>query len=189
MNVEDQQLWANKVLSLIETFDPTAIIAGGAPRDWWHGREASDFDCFVNIRTDFTAHRRKKMLERLGFKVVSENSGHQLPEHYKKNPDLLRVITVSLNGCDIPIQLMQVQNTFKVVDHFPLNLCKIWYKDGVIRVTKDFNRATAHKALVLVNELYAEGDRYVKKIMDKYPDYHYYDSYETLATSLLDGEK
>ncbi len=188
MNVKDQQEWADHILSLLETFDPTAIIAGGAPRDWWHKREASDLDCFVTIREDLMAPQRKKMLERLGFKVTKENSGHDLPEQYKKNPDLLRVIEVTLDGCDIPIQLMQVENTFNVVDHFPLSLCKVWYKDGSIRVTKDFNRSVAHKALVLVSELYADGDRYIKKIVDKYPEYKYYSSYEQLAKTLLGGE-
>jgi len=38
---------ADEVLSRLEVIDPTCILAGGAPRDWWLGQSCNDLDFYI----------------------------------------------------------------------------------------------------------------------------------------------
>ena len=39
--VESQKQLADEILLKISMYDPYVIVAGGAPRDWWMGRQAA----------------------------------------------------------------------------------------------------------------------------------------------------
>ena len=186
MNIEQQKKVADDVLKKIECVDPTAIVAGGAPRDWYLGNLASDIDVFFYFRNDLTTTRIGDILKSLGLDVFRVNEGNGLPDIYKKNPQLRAVFDCVVEGLSVQLLLM-LEPTFKsVIDHFPLNICKVWYKNSSIKTTKDFERAIKHKAIVKVSSLYANQDKYLQKIKSKFPEFKYYDSYESLATELLD---
>lgn len=181
-----QKAIADEVLQIVECIDPTAIVAGGAPRDWYFGNSATDIDVFFHFRNDLSTVRTQEILKGLGLDVYRKKEGDGLPEAYKKNPMLRCVYDLEYSGEQVQLLLM-LEPTFKsVINHFPLNICKVWYKHSTIETTQDFLRAVKHKALVKVSPLYANGDKYVEKIKTKFPDFKYYDSYEKLATDLLD---
>lgn len=184
--IDLQKAVADEVLQIIENVDPTAIVAGGAPRDWYFNNLATDIDVFFHFRKDLSTTRIQGILEGLGLNVYRKNQGDGLPEIYKKNPMLRCVYDLEYGGEQVQLLLM-LEPTFKsVINHFPLNICKVWYKHSTIETTQDFLRAVKHRSIVKVSPVYANGDKYVEKIKAKFPDFKYYDSYEKLATDLLD---
>lgn len=184
--IDLQKAVADEVLQIIENVDPTAIVAGGAPRDWYFGNAATDIDVFFHFRNDLSATRIQEILKGLGLDVCRKNEGDSLPEIYKKNPMLRCVYDLEYGGEQVQLLLMLEPTFNSVIKHFPLNICKVWYKHSTIEVTQDLLRAMKHKAIVKVNPLYANGDKYVEKIKAKFPDFNYYDSYQKLAIDLLD---
>lgn len=184
--IELQKTIASEVLGIIEWIDPTAIIAGGAPRDWYFGNTATDIDVFFHFRNDLSTIRIEEILKSFGLNVCRTNDGNGLPDIYKKNPMLRCVYDLEYGGEQIQLLLMLEPTFYSVIKHFPLNICKVWYKHNTIETTQDFLRSVKHKAIVKVNSLYANGDKYVQKIKAKFPDFKYYESYEKLALELLD---
>lgn len=183
--ITEQMEAADAALSMLYPIDPYCILAGGAPRDWYFGNEAKDLDIFFHVNASTSKHVIDRMLKHIGFKVIDSNFAANIPEHYKKNPSLRAVYNIE---GDVPVQLMLMdQPTFgSVIPKFPLSICKVWYKHGKTILDKDFRRGTNHRAIVKTNELYALGDEYLQKILNKYPDYRYYNSWQELNEELLD---
>lgn len=175
MSIEEQKAIADDVLEKLKFIDPTAIVAGGAPRDWYCGRFASDIDVFFYFRPDIPVGQIERLLKEAGIDVYRSSDGKHIDPLYKKNPDLRCIYYAKVDG--VEVQLMSMfKPTFNVVDHFPLNICKVWYRRGKISRHPDFKFAIQNKAIVKVNELYAKGDTYVQKIVDKFKGFKYFDS-------------
>lgn len=185
--VDEQRGLAQEVLTKIEMLDPTAIIAGGAPRDWYFGYLARDVDFFIYTRPDLSLAAVKFQLGKiLELEQIIAKTGDAIPEIYGKNPDLRIVYDCNYKGLACQIMVMK-KPTFKcVVDKFPLNMVKIWYKAGQLHPSVDFIRGVKHKALIKTGVDYNDGDVYIKKIKGYFPDYTYYESYDALAKFLLD---
>lgn len=50
--IKDQQKIAKLLLRVFEDMDVPAVLAGGAPRDWYLGSPAKDLDFYVKLTTD-----------------------------------------------------------------------------------------------------------------------------------------
>ena len=61
--IEQQKLVADKVLNQLYLICPEAIVAGGAPRDWYLGKPANDIDVYFSSTTT-TASKLNKQLEK-----------------------------------------------------------------------------------------------------------------------------
>ena len=188
-----QKAVADECLSMIELIDPTAIVAGGAPRDWYFGKEASDIDIFFYSRPDISKTAISLHLERIGFKdlkivqFTGDESFH-MDSWYARNHLLRQVWDTVFDGVNVQLVLMKSPTRESVVPKFPLNICRIWYKDGKINLTPDFERAVNWKSIVKCDELYADSRKYLQKIKSKFPDFRFYNSYEDLAKEVLDGK-
>jgi len=185
--VEKQMKIADEVLSKIYPIDPHAIIAGGAPRDWYFGNLASDLDVFF-YRPDLRTYDPiQNVFSSVGFERPYPVGMDDLEIHgrYKRNEYVERVFETIYKGMTVQLIQMSEPTFGSVVPKFPLNICKVWYKfDGIV-TTPDFDRAVKYKSIVKTDSLYADGDRYLQKILAKFPDYKYYSSYEALAMELL----
>ena len=183
-----QKAVADKCLSMIELIDPTAIVAGGAPRDWYFGKEASDIDIFFYFRADLNIPTIEYQLERVGFcnfKSLGKRELETDDSQYSKNPNLRYAWQAEIDGEVVQLILMNAPTFLSAVPKFPLNICRIWYKRSEINLTQDFKRAVKWKAIVKCDNLYADSDRYLEKIKSKFPEYDFYSSYEHLAQGLL----
>lgn len=175
--IKHQMSVADWALECVENFDPTCIVAGGAPRDWHFNREASDIDLFFHYRENSLRWEVQNLLENSLGVSVSQKGGDSFPEHYKKNPNLRRVFEVCQEG--IKIQFMEMDKpTWDVVDKFPLSISKAWYKRGNIKLEKDFLIGEKHSAIIKTGNLYNNSDAYIMKIRKKFPDFKYFDGYE-----------
>lgn len=91
MLVEDQMGVANKVLSLLFPIDPHSIVAGGAPRDWYLGKEANDIDVFVYVRAGITNTMLECILRHQGLEIVPIEERRVAQDNeclYKSNPNI-----------------------------------------------------------------------------------------------------
>ena len=189
MSIEKQKVVADYVLGKFESIDPTCIIAGGAPRDWYFGKEASDIDLFFYFRPDLQMSHIMDALERVGMMeyFLQEKSGESIPEHYKRNPYLSRVFEFHVEG--VKVQAMQMlEPTFKsCVGLFPLSICKAWYKNGKISTSKDFDLSMKINSIYITNKLYNDADSYLQKIKGKFPDYKWFNSKAEALVSFVEG--
>ena len=172
MNIRTQMTIAKSVLEKLETFDPTCILAGGAPRDWHFDKLATDLDFYVYFRPDFDSQRWRyeNMLQNLGLDAHLKGRA-EFPENYKRNPYLLCVYECVYNGQIIQIMFMKEKTFSCVVDMFPFGICQAWWKGKDIHVSKYFDESVNHKILRVLNDLYSDEDGYIQKIRDKFPDY------------------
>ncbi len=185
--INHQKAIADIALEMMFPIDPFAIVVGGAPRDWYFNKQAADIDLFFYVGNNTSVTIVKSMLEHVGFVVKGCKDAHNLPEHYKKNPMLRCVFdAVNFNGQDVQLMLMR-SSTFKsVVPLFPLSICKAWYKNGTIMLDRDFERSVRYKAIVKTNELYSDEDAYLQKVLGKFPEYAYYESWRSVVVAELD---
>lgn len=182
--IENQMKIADEILKKLETFDPTCILAGGAPRDWYFGKVATDLDFFVHWKPKYQQWRYQAILESLGFKV-SEKSGANIPDHYGRNPHLITVFEFTYKGEKVQVMFMGETTHHCVVPLFPFGICQAWYKTPYdatrgdyynhtgVQISKNFQESVNHKVLRLLNDLYTDADGYVEKIRAKFPDYLY----------------
>lgn len=175
MSIDLQKSVAQQVMDNLSIVDPFCILAGGAPRDWYFGREATDLDFFIHLGR---VGRKDTVTKQLGklFDVECVKSGEKMPENYKLNPYLRHVFQIG--GYDVPVQIMVMSEPIfiSVVDLFPLSICKAWWKDGVLQTHGDFQTGLRHNAIFKTATEYGEDHKYIQKICDKYPDMRYYDS-------------
>lgn len=183
--IEKQKQVADVVLEKLTAIDPYCIIAGGAPRDWYFGKEATDIDVYVYVNPGILNKDVKRQIQACGFVILSEKDGKNIPEDYRLNPDIKTVVNTSLDGEDIQIMVM-MNPTFKcVVDKFALSLSKAWYKNGKIRTTKDFEISVKHRVVYKCSDLYGDSHKYVQKIKSKFPDFKYFDSKSAMVDHIL----
>lgn len=180
MNLLRQKALTREVMETILPISPTAIVAGGAPRDWYFNNQAQDVDIFL-YRPDLnTPYFVKQVFKSVGLPITTldtslmeDGVGHGT---YFLNPRISQVYEMMYSGLKFQFILMKEPTFTSVVPHFPLNLSRIWYKDGDIHPTHEFLHGVENKALIKLDELYADGNRYVTKIRERFPDYQYYAS-------------
>lgn len=164
---------ADYALDKIETIDPNCIVAGGMPRDIDNGKPVSDIDLFFYVDPVLTNNQVYTMLTKLGFEIITEKAGENIPEQYKMNPKLMSVFETKVE--DIPVQLMRMsESTFtSVVEQFPLSICQCYYKNGKIKTHNLYKRCKAKKVIVKTNSIYNSEHAFLQKILTKYNDWEY----------------
>jgi hypothetical protein len=185
--IDSQRVVADEILHMMYLIDPYCIVAGGAPRDWYFGKEATDIDLFFHCPQASTQATMEEMLKRAGFKVTTVKDGENIPDWYKKNPCLQTVYETGIDGVKVQLLRMNKPTWNSVIDKFPLSICKAWYKNGKIVLEKDFVRSVKFEAIYKTNMIYNNEHQYIQKVLAKFPQYKYYQSLESLATELLDN--
>lgn len=182
--IDKQKNTADKALDILFSVCPSAIVAGGAPRDWYLGNPAKDIDIFITTDNRWTTRVTGRVLSRLGFEnvspIVPKEDGIQ---NYTKNPNIKFVYNCKLDGESIQI-IVLYDSTYRIVDTFAFNICKVWYKNSKINTTADFEYAVSNKVIVKQGELYSSTTAYKDKIVNKFPEYKYYNSESEFLKSM-----
>ena len=175
MNVERQKEIAQAVMQRLEIVDPFCILAGGAPRDWFFGKVATDLDFFVYLGSNHSKRIVEKQIGAL-FNVGEVKSGEKMPLNYRLNPHLMHVFQI--DGFDIPVQIMVMKEPtfYSVVDYFPLSICKAWWKHGVLRTHWDFLDGVRANCIFKTSVEYGKDNQYIAKVLAKFPEMSYYES-------------
>jgi hypothetical protein len=167
--IQSQKDVAFKLLKQLQIVAPSVILAGGAPRDWDHGREASDFDYFINL-TDFNSGYFQGRLESLlDAKVTDITNKDSL---YYENTWVYSVF--EFYHCGVKCNLVVYDPIYiaSIVEVFPMSISKIYYmpthpatKEPYLMKHTEYELGKDYK-LIFIND--STKTRYIDKIMDKY---------------------
>ena len=188
MNVTEQKSIAKTVLGKIRNLDHRAIIAGGAARDWYFNNLANDIDifyfheegkyCLDNIRREtaiLKALLGVSSIDVVGFNSMKEKESDQHPEddfnNYLKNPNIVNVFECVIEG--VKFQFIQLREQNVDVHTFAYNMCQAWSNGVDIWTTRKFDIGVSKKLLIETGDLYANTDKFKKKMISKFPDYDY----------------
>ncbi len=169
MGIREQRVRADIILAKLETIDPHAMLAGGAPRDWSFGREADDLDFYIHLRNLSITDFHKQLYD---FGLLREPlypSDQTIYENYRETSAVRWVVSVRYEGCKLQIVVMHKPVLESVLQHFSLSICNVWYKNQTMRITDAFSRTVEEKTMRQVQEAFGSG--YVSKILAKFPDY------------------
>lgn len=169
--ITKQKQVADLVLNKLFQICPYAIVAGGAPRDWYIGIPAQDIDVYFSTEamteTMLLCQLRSAFGDTLQVKFTRKDKGH-LDPIYQTLEGLIRIIDVDIDG--VKVQLIQMDSSkrlFKVVDNFSISICKVWYKNGKINPTKDF-LMTIKSGMMFLSEKYKWSDPHPAKMEERF---------------------
>jgi hypothetical protein len=175
--IKQQKQLADTILQKLEAADPDAICAGGAPRDWFFDKPARDIDIFMYQGSEYcTMNNIGRKLKACGFDVSMKGfSADEFTAVYQKNPDIRAVYNVNCSDgttTTTPVQIIVMKkSTYSLLDSFPLSICKVWYKDGYVNTTTDFDITVASNVMFRTCKGYANSDEYIQKVQVKYPEF------------------
>ena len=169
-----QKRLADTILQSLECISPYAILAGGAPRDWYFGMEAKDLDFYLYSSAITTKSLGKQLSNALGIDIerISFLSSWET-SLYTTMRRLSKIVNIS--GYDFPVQVMILKDPrdeFRVVEDMSTSICKVWYKDSKINLTKDF-KLTVASGKMFLNEGYSWTDPHPKKMVERFRDKYY----------------
>ncbi len=179
-----QKCVADSLLARLEAIDPHCIIAGGAPRDWYLGRLAKDLDIYLYVPQNSLLRHFKTQLAAIGITEIEQSTLSADDARYISNPLVRWVLNYEENGENIQLIVMKESTYTSVVQHFPLSICKVWYKGGkIIPYSRQFTETTDRKAIVKTGTEYSSDGWYIDKIRDKFPEFTYYESMMEFAVA------
>ena len=183
--IEQQKQSAKVVLDKLRCLDSRAVIAGGAPRDWYFCKLANDIDifyyheqgkwCLDNISKQIKILQALLGVEDitvLGFNPDRDNiEPTEDYNNYIKNPDIVNVFECMIDG--LKFQFIQLRKQNLNVSKFAYNMCQAW-SDGVNIWTTDlFDVGVKKELLIETGELYSNTNKFKQKMIDKFPNYTY----------------
>ena len=182
MNVNEQKCIAKNVLDVLKLLDYRAIIAGGAARDWYSDKLATDIDIFMYVEWSGRVGKKRYVervsnLLKLLLNVDNINVVGNIDEddglNYIKNPDIVSVLEFVKNDVKFQIILMTKQNVD--VTKFAFNICQAWSNGEYVATTEAFKIGMKKKIIIETGTLYANGKKYREKIKSKFPDFDFVD--------------
>ena len=167
-------------------YDPK--IMGGAPRNWYLGKNAVDIDVFFTVnksavKADLVSLLVASMyidfehieadLKSRGFNVESATPDSL----YDGNPKVQYVWECTFEGQKINFIWVTEDHS---IDDFVYSTSKAWYNHtfGNVHGTKDFKLSHKHKVHVQTGKKYMSGEKYDAKMKVYFPDYRFVDKSE-----------
>lgn len=173
--IEQQKKVAQEVYKKLKIIDPYALLAGGAPRDWYFGNLANDLDFYFFSTGVTVASVESQLSTIMGVKVNAVEYDADSHQHgqYKSMSFLRRVLEAKIEGEKVQfMQLTEPNAQFKVVDAMDVSICKVWCDvDMSIRMHQDFKITLASGNMFLSDE-YNWSDRHPQKIADRFPNFN-----------------
>ena len=174
--VETQKAIAKEVLEELEIIDPNCILAGGAPRDWFFGKPATDLDFY--LYDSYGGYTQSQWIERLNktlldvkpLGMIEGKARKEIDAEYTSMANLRYVFEGEHYGVKVQVMVMSEPTFTSVVNNFCMDTSKIWWKGGRVQPTWEFLRAHATRTLRICPE-HAPKERYIDKMVAKFPTY------------------
>lgn len=167
--IEFQKQLAEKVLGDLKVIDPRAYLAGGAPRDWEFGMEASNLDYYYFTKAQ-TMSESATQLQRFfpSVHMSAESLGDvKLYEHTK---GLRRIWNTTIDGAKVQfIQMMTIEDREKAWERMSVSLCKIKMDVFCVEKHRDFKLSVGSGTMFLT-EGYSWNDPHPTKIFERFKD-------------------
>jgi hypothetical protein len=170
--IPKQKKIAETVYRLLKLDCEDVNLLGGAPRDWYINKNATDLDFFIH-EPIISKEDLIKGLHNLFHTAVHDMNAPQYMD-FVPNPAILGVCCF-----EIKHQQVQVINlncpTWDYFRYFPLNVsqCKWDFRSKTVIGTEAFYSGHAKKELRVCDTLYGLADKYKEKIVSKYNQWGY----------------
>lgn len=182
MDILLQKQIATMLLHKLEGADPHAILAGGAPRDWYFEKEANDLDFYIHLpnSTNFFDDLRFKRLGFTGELSLSKMDWvtDERAEEYKCMEHLKCIYEGSYQGVPFQIMIMREPLFKSVIPMMGTSVCMAWWKGGEIKLEPVFELSHIFKTIFKKDD-YTAKEKHVKKMIERYPEYNV-DSFSNL---------
>lgn len=171
MDIQQQRAIADSILIKLETIDPHAMLAGGAPRDWSFDHEAVDLDFYLHLTTiDVAAFHSKLFCMGLLHDQLYP-SELTIAENYLETSAVRWVVSSTYQEQKVQFVVMHKPVVDSVLQHFSLSICQAWYKSQVMYNTSEFLKTIEEKTIRQLQPAFGAG--YIDKILAKFPDYSF----------------
>lgn len=156
------------------------ILAGGAPRDWYFGRPASDLDFYMsNLSSDFqqVIYKECSAVDTIfehqsGNKDQVTSMGISFGGDYECNENIMEIQEV--NYKDQTVQLIEHIDMPCVLTDFVYSICQVkWTPSTGIVTTPVFDLSAKHSIIVKTGNGYANYRKYAAKIRKKFPAFKF----------------
>lgn len=179
----DQRQLAETILQAVRNIDRHAIIAGGAPRDWYLGMRANDIDIFINsgvynsLGRDNFVYLLSNVIDDISvnqYEYELSELGQDLPQEYASE-HIQRVFQAEINGQVFQF-IVCTGSTFNIVRTFPFTASRCWcvpsnVLDGEIQVYSSDGQDLQDRVLRFTETLTQRNQRYFNKIVERFPDW------------------
>ncbi len=185
MSIDKQKDIAREVLHKLEAIDPSCILAGGAPRNWFFGKEANDLDFYIHLPEE-QCYKSALRFKRVGLEVKHVDYKSDKWKDYGIMKHLFRIYEGEYSGQKIQIMVMGESTYHSVVPCFGVSICKFWWKGGDIAPTNDALVSILTKTLFIKDD-YSAKEIHVAKQKKYFPDYRVlpYSKYDLVSKLTL----
>ena len=168
--IDNQRVVAITLLNKLTIVDPEAMLAGGALRDWRHGKTATDLDFYLKAPNHKDKNQVEKLLQKLGcISIYKMEKGSE--DVYEGIPQISSVWQATFNDEAINFIFLSNDSCGNIIYKFSNSLCECFMRvDGVTQYSSDFEKTVATK-VVKLRDRYTDSHPHVKKVMNKYPEY------------------
>lgn len=163
MTISAQQGIAKYLFEKLRRLDYRVMLAGGAPRDWYFQREATDLDFYVRMPTIASGREAIQALESVGL-IVEE-----LGEAYNdSDTDIAYVTEGTYGGVTFQVMFINVHNT-SVLNTFDISLCQIaWTPEAGFELSDIFMLGEIERTVYYTGAKYS---KHAIRVRSKYPMY------------------
>lgn len=160
--MQEQIRKADWVLDKLSSFG--AVVAGGAPRDWYYGEEANDIDVFIPGEVDKEQIKEAlglldcNLVDLLGRGYIGSFTGWSFEDE---------------EGQTFQILCHDKSSVEEIVNSFPLSVSKaIYYGNGVFWYDDWFHTGEKWKVVVCDETVENFSWRYLDKILPRFQGYY-----------------
>lgn len=173
MTRSEQRDIATKLLNNLFTIDTFAMIAGGAPRDWYLGDTARDLDVYLRMPNHDTMGKVVDVCTQLGMVDVKamerSTKSNECEFAYSQLPNLKWVFEGKFAGVPVNIMVMEEGKREEIVKDFDLGICKVWFDGEKSYYTEEFMMAVQNN-ICLVHPKYKGTEMHIRKMKSRFPN-------------------
>jgi len=155
---------------------PSAVIAGGALRDLWHGKPIKDVDIFIPIKAesvDLDAIERKVLsIHPYAELILTSMYGQKGNTATPGFRNIFVIWRMEVQGTIYELIFIEEQPGENMIDVFDISICQIAFDGHEIHITDEFYRSVKDGVIRVCNTNRADRQvKRLKRVMDKYPEY------------------
>lgn len=189
-----QKIQAMFVMQRIRALDPTAYVAGGAPRDWFLDREASDIDIYMTTPTHNKEQFEHSLKMLFGDTVINENNteflglntlfdgkyqGEDSAVHGIQYVYEIKAFKGNEFNTNLPTQLIVFYKPYDksmAVSRFDCDICKVKYddvNDKILMFNSDVKKAFDTETVTYRSGVTHAKSKHAMKMVSKFPKWNH----------------
>lgn len=172
VDVVDQKREAKDLLNKFLLVDPFAMIAGGAPRDWYFDKPANDLDIYLRLPNHNTQALVESLARSVGI-VEVKVLGKTTETSYAELPNLKWVFEGRYNGMKVNLMVMDKGVRGEIVKDFDVAICKTWFDGKECHYHEEFEFCVKTRVCV-VHERYTGREAHVQRMAKRFPQFMFY---------------